>query len=156
MQPLILKLVLLTKGEFLMKKFLCILLSVFLVFLISGCDNGTFNNSSDTNEKFGQAVTIIKLPSPPKCKTTNSNSVVNDVLHVLAEIQKTPIESDKINGGWNIMIKLKIDGKEFIYTVGNIFTDSDGRQYKVNNYNKIEEKLIKIYDELDEPEVDYP
>ena len=46
--------------------------------------------------------------------------------------------------------------KELVYTIGSVFTDSDGRQYKVSNYEEIEDKLTKIYNELDVVEVDYP
>ena len=101
-------------------------------------------------------MTIVKLPSPPKCKTTDDVSVINEVVDVLSKIEKSPIDSENINGGWTIMIKLNIDGQSFNYTIGGVFTDSDGRQYIVSNHKEIEDKLTKIYNDLEVPEVDYP
>ena len=138
-----------------MKKFLSVILTIFFVFLC-GCSSNTDNNSSETKTVFKQEVTIVKMPSPPKCKTTDDVSVVNEVIAVLNEIEKLPIEDENINGGWSVMIKLNVDGQEFNYTVGSVFTDSDGKQYKVSNYKEIENKLIKIYNELDVIEVNYP
>lgn len=133
-----------------MKKVILMVLSLTLIFMC-GCSYLNYER-----QNFSQKVTIVKMPSPPKCKTTDNTSVVNDVIAVLSEIEKTPIEEDNINGGWNIMVKLNIDKNELVYTVGNIFTDSDGRQYKVSNYEEIQDKLNKIYNELDVVEVDYP
>ncbi len=96
------------------------------------------------------------MPSPPKCKTTDDISVVNEVIDILSKIEKTPTDKDVINGGWSTMVKLNVDGNEFNYTVGSVFTDSDGKQYYVDNYQEIDDKLTKIYNELDAPEVDYP
>ena len=53
------------------------------------------------------------------------------------------------------MIKLAVDGNTFTYTVGNVFTDSNGTQYTVTNYDEIKEKLTEIYTEIDAEEVDY-
>ena len=96
------------------------------------------------------------MPAPPMSKTTDSISVVNDVIDVLGLIEKSPIQSnDKINGGYEIIVKLKIDGKELIYTVGNVFTDSDGKQYNVTNFEDIKDKFNKIYDQIEGDEVEY-
>ncbi len=138
-----------------MKRFLLIILTLVFV-LLCGCSASTDNNSSDTKTVFKQEVTIVKMPSPPKCKTTNDSSVVNEVLELLSKIEKTPTNKDVINGGWSTMLKINIDGNEFNYTIGSVFTDSDGKQYNVINYKEIEDKLTKIYNELDVPEVDYP
>lgn len=134
-----------------MKKSLCILLSFVLITMLCGCE--TQNNES---ANLSQKVTIVKMPSPPKCKTTDNISIVNDVINTLGMIDKSPIESDNVNGGWNIMVKLEIDGKSFNYTIGGVFTDSDGKQYYVNNLDYIEEKLNDIYEKINAPEVDYP
>ena len=131
-----------------MKKTLSIILLLTIVLSFCGCTDGK-------KTVFKQEVTIVKMPAPPKCKTSEDIAVVDEVISVLGLIDKSPINDDKINGGWEIMIKLNVDGQELNYTIGNIFTDADGKQYKVNNYTEIEEKLIKIYDELDVPEVDY-
>lgn len=152
---MIVKLVLLTKGDFNMKKFISIILT-FVFVLLCGCSSDTNNNSSDAKTVFKQEVTIVKLPSPPKCKTTDDVSVINEVVDVLSKIEKSPIDSENINGGWTIMIKLNIDGQSFNYTIGGVFTDSDGRQYIVSNHKEIEDKLTKIYNDLEVPEVDYP
>ena len=96
------------------------------------------------------------MPSPPKCKTTDDVSVVNEVIAVLGKIEKSPIEDENINGGWSIMIKLNIDGQNFNYTIGGVFTDSDGKQYYVTNGDEIEKKITEIYNKIDAPEVDYP
>lgn len=138
-----------------MKKILCTILSLTFLFLFCGC-SGNDNNSSVTDKVFKQEVTIVKMPSPPKCKTSDSIAVVDEVIGVLGLIDKSPIDTDVANGGWYIMVKLNIDGQELNYTIGSIFTDANGKQYKVNNYKDIEEKLTKIYNELDVPEVDYP
>jgi len=134
-----------------MKKFVCAMFSIIFMLLFCGCDS-----RNTVSSEFGQEVTIAKLPSPPKCKTTDSVSVANEIIDVLAQIEKKPLDSEKINGGWQFMIKLKIDGQSFNYTIGNIFTDSDKKQYIVENCNEITEKITKIYDKIDAPEVDYP
>lgn len=138
-----------------MKKFISIILT-FVFVLLCGCSSDTNNNSSDAKTVFKQEVTIVKMPSPPKCKTTDDSSVVNEVLELLNKLEKAPTNKDVINGGWSTMIKLKIDGKEFNYTIGSVFTDSDGKQYNVTNHKEIEGELTKIYNELDVPEVNYP
>lgn len=152
---MIVELVLLTKGDFNMKKFISIILT-FVFVLLCGCSSDTNNDSSDAKTVFKQEVTIVKMPSPPKCKTTDDSSVVNEVLELLNKLEKAPTNKDVINGGWSTMIKLKIDGKEFNYTIGSVFTDSDGKQYNVTNHKEIEDELTKIYNELDVPEVNYP
>lgn len=134
-----------------MKKFLCILLSLILISIFCGCDT-----KDPESINLSQEVTIVKLPSPPTCKTTDDISIINEVITVLSNIEKSPINNDNINGGWNVMIKLKIDGKTLNYTIGGVFTDSDGKQYHVNNLKDIEDKLNDVYDKIDAPEVDYP
>jgi len=134
-----------------MKKIVPLILSVLLALSLCGC------KSSDTQSTvFSQEVTIVKMPSPPKCKTTDDVSVVNEVIAVLGKIEKSPIEDENINGGWSIMIKLNIDGQNFNYTIGGVFTDSDGKQYYVTNGDEIEKKITEIYNKIDAPEVDYP
>lgn len=134
-----------------MKKFLCLFIAILITISLCGCSYLNYEN-----QNFGQEVTIVKMPSPPKCKTTDDLSTINRIISILGEIEKTPIEDENINGGWYIMIKLNVDGKELIYTVGGVFTDSDGRQYDVSNYKEIEDKLTKIYNEINVPEVNYP
>lgn len=134
-----------------MKKFLCLILSIIFLFSFFGCEK-----SNTTSTTFSQEVTIVKLPSPPKCKTTDDISIVNEIIAVLGEIEKSPIEDENINGGWSIMVKLNVDGQEFNYTIGGVFTDSDGKQYYVENLDEIKEKILEIYDKIDAPEVDYP
>lgn len=135
-----------------MKKILCIILSLTFIFLLCGC------GAKDTESKFfSQEVTIVKMPSPPKCKTSDSIAVVDEVIAVLGEIEKSPI--NMINGktnGWEIMIKLDIDGQDLNYTIGGVFTDADGSQYYTENLDEIKEKINKIYNKIDAPEVDYP
>ena len=135
-----------------MKKILCIIISLTFIILLCGCDN------ADTESRvFSQEITIVKLPSPPKCKTSNSNTTVDKVIEILAQIEKSPTPNDVNAGGWSTMIRIKIDGQELVYTLGgNLFTDADGRQYKATNCVEIEEKITKIYNELDVPEIDYP
>ena len=135
-----------------MKKLVCMILSMLLIVLLCACDN-----QNTESKVFNQEVTIVKMPSPPKCKTSSSVSVVNEVLATLAQIDKSPI--NKINGytnGWEIMIKLNIDGQEFNYTIGGVFTDSDGTQYNTENLAEIREKINSIYDKIDTPEANYP
>ena len=142
-----------------MKKLLSIIVTLVLCLTLAGCTAGDTSSKGDANiqaAKFTQEVTIVKMPSPPKCKTTDNASIVNEVITVLSQIEKAPTESDVANGGWTIMVKLNVDGQELNYTIGSLFTDADGRQYKVTNYKEIEDKLTKIYNELDVPEVDYP
>lgn len=135
-----------------MKKALCVILSLIFFVLLCGCDN------TDTESRvFSQEITIVKLPSPPKCKTTNSIATVDKVIEILGQIEKSPTPNDVNAGGWSTMIRLKIDGQELVYTLGgNLFTDADGRQYKAANCAEIEDKIDKIYDKIDAPEVDYP
>lgn len=134
-----------------MKKIISLVLSVILALSLCGC-----GNQNTESNVFSQEVTIVTLPSPPKCKTTDDISTVNEIIAILSEIEKSPIESENINGGWDIMIKLNIDGQSFNYTIGGVFTDSDGKQYNVTNREEIEEKIMKIYNKIDADEVDYP
>lgn len=135
-----------------MKKALCIILSLIFIILFCGCDNTETESSV-----FSQEITIVKLPSPPKCKISNSITVIDNVIKILGQIEKSSTHNEVNASGWSTMIKLKVDGQELVYTLGgNLFTDSDGRQYKAINCTEIEEELTKIYNELDVPEVDYP
>ncbi len=132
-----------------MKKFICLILCLCMSVLFIGCDN---ENSENT--VFEQKLTLVTMPSPPKCKTTDSISDINKVLNVLGEIEKAPID-DGVNGGWYFMIKLTVDKSTVNYTVGDVFTDADGKQYNVENWDYIKEKLSDIYAEIDTEEVDY-
>lgn len=134
-----------------MKKIICLLLSIAVIVSLCGCGSGDAQSTV-----LSQEVTIVKMPSTPKCKTTDDVSVVNEVIAVLGKIEKSPIEDENINGGWSIMIKLNIDGQSFNYTIGGVFTDSDGKQYYVTNGDEIEKKITEIYNKIDAPEVDYP
>lgn len=134
-----------------MKKIVPLILSVLLALSLCGCGSGDAQSTV-----LSQEVTIVKMPSPPKCKTTDDVSVVNEVIAVLGKIEKSPIEDENINGGWSIMIKLNIDGRSFNYTIGGVFTDSNGKQYYVTNGDEIEKKITEIYNKIDAPEVDYP
>ncbi|MBR5472744.1 MAG: hypothetical protein IKU82_02010 [Clostridia bacterium] len=134
-----------------MKKLLCLILSTIFLFTLCSC-----NISNVTSTDFSQQVTIVKMPSPPKCKTSKKISDVNKIINILGEIKKTPISNEEINGGWSIMVKLNIDGQDFNYTIGSVFTDSDGKQYYVQNQDEIEDKILDIYENIDAPEVDYP
>lgn len=100
-------------------------------------------------------MTIVTMPSPPKCKTTGDTAKINKVMNVLSEIEKAPTDNDDDINGWFFMIKLSVDGKTFTYTVGNVFTDSNGTQYTVKNYDEIKDKLTEIYTEIDAEEKDY-
>lgn len=134
-----------------MKRIILLAISAILILPLCSCGN---RNTESLN--FSQEVTIVKMPSPPKCKTSDNISIVNEVISVLGEIEKSPTPNEEINGGWSIMVKFNIDGQEFNYTIGSVFTDSDGKQYNVKNLDEIEQKIIDIYDKIDAPEVDYP
>lgn len=142
-----------------MKKITMIILACLLCFVLVACNGYNDLNSSATDDtiQFKQEVTIVKMPSPPKCKTSNKIAVVDEILETLALIEKTPYT--RINGetnGWEMMIKLSIDGQEITYTIGEVFTDADGSQYYVENLEEIKEKINNIYDKIDAVEVDYP
>lgn len=138
-----------------MKKVLCLIMCVTMLLMIFGCKGEVTNNNSNLDKQFSQTMTLVTMPSPPKCKTTTDMTVINEVLNVLGEIEKGKMLTD-VNGGWHYMIKLNVDGTELIYSVGGVFTDADGRQYEVLNSEKIKEKLNKIYVQLDVQEIDYP
>lgn len=134
-----------------MKKLL--VLSTVLIVLLCGCDV-----SSTKSDVFSQEITIIKMPSPPKCKTSDKIADVDALLEILGLIDKSPISTTAIESdinGWEIMIKLKIDNNELVYTIGEVFTDADGTQYKIENLDVTKEKINKIYDRIDAPEVEY-
>lgn len=134
-----------------MKKVLCVVLSLALIILLCSCD--TLNTESNI---FSQEVTIIKMPSPPQCKNSNKITVVDEVIEVLGLIEKSPYTMmDEKTNGWEIMVKINVDGKELVYTIGDVFTDADGSQYYVENLDEIKEKLNTIYDKIDIPEVEY-
>ena len=133
-----------------MKNFICLILCFCMLIPFIGCDS-TDNESTVIEQK----LTLVTMPSPPKCKTTDNLSTINKVLNVLGEIEKTPIDGDKAAGGWYFMIKLTVDGTTVNYTVGNIFTDADGKQYNVENWDYIKDKLTEIYNEMDEEEANY-
>lgn len=133
-----------------MKKIISILLTVYIMFLFSGC-----NKTDTVSTAYRQEMIIVTMPSSPKCKTTNSMPTINKVLNVFAEIEKEPIGEDVIGDGWDFLIKVTIDNEMFTYSVGDVFNDSDGRQYKVKNYDEIKEKLSKIYSDIAVEEVDY-
>ena len=134
-----------------MKRTISIILSLVFVFGLCSC-RVTQNESTGLS----QEITIVKMTSPPKCKTTDDITVINEVLELLNKMEKTSATDETVNGGWTTMIKLKIDGQEFNYTIGSVFTDFDGRQYNIKNYQEIEDEMTKIYNKLDVTEVQYP
>ncbi|MBR6502377.1 MAG: hypothetical protein IKT42_02950 [Clostridia bacterium] len=141
-----------------MKKLLSIIIAFVVCLSLASCSADDTTSSGAANNqanRFTQEVTIVKMPSPPKCKTTSSSSVVNEVLEVLREIEKAPNTCGNTNG-WQYMIKINIDGKDLSYSIASdTFTDSDGQQYTITNYNYISEKILSIYDKIDIPEMDY-
>lgn len=157
MQPFYNENSIIIEGELLVKKIFSILLTIVLGLTFVACGDSNTSSNGDTKNKseFMQEVTIIKMPSPPKCKTSNSSSVVNEVLMLLREIEKAPSTCGNTNG-WQYMINIKIDGQELSYSIASdTFTDSDGQQYSITNYNYINEKISSIYEKIDTPEKDY-
>lgn len=135
-----------------MKKIVCMVLCVFMLLSFIGC---SIEETNSANINLEQLMTIVIMPSPPKCKTTGDTAKINKVMNVLSEIEKAPTDNDDDINGWFFMIKLSVDGKTFTYTVGNVFTDSNGTQYTVKNYDEIKDKLTEIYTEIDAEETDY-
>lgn len=135
-----------------MKKIVCMVLCVFMLLSFIGC---SIEETNSANINFEQLMTIVTMPSPPKCKTTGDTAKINKVMNVLSEIEKAPTDNDDDINGCFFMIKLSVDGKTFKYTVGNVFTDSNGTQYTVKNYEEIKDKLTEIYTEIDAEEKDY-
>ncbi len=142
----------------LVKKILSILLTLLFSILFVACNDYKDTNLSDSKDAviFKQEATIVKMSAPLKSKTTDEIAFVSEIIAILGEIEKSPVANEKINGGWKIMIKLNIDNQELVYTIGNIFTDSDGKQYNVKNFEEIEEKILAIYDKIETSEYDYP
>ncbi len=136
-----------------MKKFMGIFLCFIMLFALIGCKSSNINTVSDEEITFSQTMTIAKMPSPPKCKTFDSMAKIEAVLEILSQIEKG--EKQTNTNGWQYMIKLNVDGTTLNYTVGGVFTDADGSQYKVLNYEEIVKKLDAIYAEIDVDEVDY-
>ena len=96
-----------------MKKYLCVIFSFILIVFLIGC-----GNNDTTSRVYSQSITIAKMPSTPKCKTSDSISVVNEVIKVLSEIEKEPSKQENING-WQYIIMINIDGKELRYSIGS-------------------------------------
>lgn len=133
-----------------MKKVFTIILAIMFCFSLIGCKS---DNTQST--VFSQEVTIVKMPSPPKCKTSDDISDVNKIIDILGLIEKSPAASEKVNG-WQYMIIINVDGQKLNYTISSgVFTDSDGKQYRIENFEKIEEKIMELYNEISAPETDY-
>ena len=127
-----------------MKKIVAMVLSTVILILLCAC---TSNNTE--SKMFSQEITIIKNEKPSMSKTTMSNAIVNEVIDILGLIDKSPVQEGDAIDDWNIMVKLKIDDQELSYTIGEVFTDSDGRQYNISNCEEIECKLTEIYNKID-------
>ncbi len=139
-----------------MKKAIIVFLCLAILFSLCGCKTKKVTTSSTQNKTFSQSMTIVTMPSPPKCKITTNITTINKVLDILGQVEKEEIVS-KSKGGWYYMIKLNVDGTVLSYTIGgNLFTDLDGRQYQISNGKEIEEMLKQIYDEIDIAEAYYP
>ncbi len=131
-----------------MKRIFSAILCIIMLASVAGC--------SASLKSFNQTMTIVTMPSPPKCKIFNDITAINEVLNTLGLVEKEEMLDEDVNGGWYYMIKLNVDGTELIYTLGGVFTDADGIQYKISNWNEIKEKLDEIYDKIDVEEIDYP
>lgn len=131
-----------------MKKIFSVIICIVLLFCLCSC------TAVDNNKELKQEMTIVKMPSPPKCKTTDSVNAINEILSLFKDIEKSPLDEDV--KGWSVMIKLDVDGKSFNFTISEtLFTDSDGTQYSVDGTDAIC-KILEIYEKLDSPEKDYP
>lgn len=98
-------------------------------------------------------MTVVRLPSPPMCKTTTSTSYINKVTSVFANTPKILLD-EKVNG-WMYKVDINVDGQIFSYTVSeSVFTDSDGRQYSVDGKAMIA-SLDEIYSEINVQETEY-
>lgn len=131
-----------------MKKLVSIILCLVLVGIISGC------TAVGTNKDIKQEMTIVIMPSPPKCKTTDNVNVINEILSLFKNIEKAPLEDD-VNGGWSVKIQLNVDGEIFNYTMSDtVFTDLNGEQYAVDGISVVA-RIKEIYKQLDVAEEDY-
>ncbi len=142
-----------SEGECAMKKIFAILLCIIMLLPITACADKVPNNNTGANMTFSQSMTIVKMPSPPKCKTFSGLDTIEDVLEILRQIKKGEKVDD--TNGWQYMIKLNVDGRQISYTIGNVFTDADGNQYKVLNSDEILSKLDEIYAKINVNEYDY-
>ncbi len=125
------------------------MLSLVVIMLFFGC-----NNIENDNLKFSQEITIVKMSSTPKYKTVDSISTVNQVTDILNEIEKSPIDSEN-DDQLDFVVNINIDGESFEYSIGKIFTDANGRKYKIENYKDTIDKISKIYNKIDVEEKKY-
>ncbi len=129
-----------------MKKIIALILSLVLCITLVGC--------ASSGSELSQTMTLVRMPSPPKCKTFDDIGQIDKVLSVLNQIEKGDVLTEDVNG-WVYFIKLNVDGTELCYSIGGVFTDADGRQYEVLNFEEIKSKLDDIYGQIDAEETDY-
>ncbi len=131
-----------------MKRLTVLLLCFIILISAFGC---TVSENSST--VFKQQMTIIRMPSPPKCKTTSNITYIDRVLSAFSEAQKTPLD-ENVNG-WHYKIDLVVDGETFTYAVNeSVYTDSNGRQYSIDGKDIIK-ILDEVYEAINDTETDY-
>jgi len=87
-----------------------------------------------------------KLPSPPMCKKTNDMVIIEKVIELINNAEKSPIEN-KVIKGWSMSINItSTDGIKFYSVCGNILT-IDNSCYTISQ--DFIDNLEKIYNEID-------
>ena len=140
-------------------KLMACFLLISLILAMAGCGKsvstaGTRKQSaSETTEAKVQSLTFVKLPSPPKCKTTQDMKVINEILDYLEKGKKDPIKVDKALKGWEIFIKLDKGSTYSAIAVVGTTLDIDNKYYNVSK--DYVNGLLEIYDKMSAPEKDY-
>ncbi len=130
-----------------MKKLLCITICVMLACAFAGC------LGKAEIKPYQEMEIIIASDEGVMCKTTRDIKDIEEVFSCFSSLGKKP-RHEKIKG-WEIMVKVTVDGESFIYSLSNsVFTDSNGVQYEVKADSQIA-KIKEIYARIDAEPKDY-
>lgn len=112
--------------------------------------------TTTTTAQSTKTMTMVFMPSPPKCKTTTDESIIKQVTERIVQMEKTPLNQDEARGGWTAKVDFP-DGTALTFSPGATWINWNGVEYTVSeaDTNSLYTDLKAIYDQLDAEEYLY-
>lgn len=139
-----------------MKKVWYIALVLYIVLFYSAC-----SKTEDIPPKTGveaedaqtDYVTVVRLNSPPVCKTTTDKTIIQKVKALISSLPKTEYNGPPF-GGWLLKIDFG-DGARFTLARSVITIDGKAYSIKDTDYTWFHDAVMDIYADVDAKEIRY-
>lgn len=134
-----------------MKRFLCVILSAFLLFSVAGCNSSKDKKTTKTEAKSEEKTSGVTVFHKDPCKATyddyinvKSGSSYDDAVKILGKPNKAVLSSDNITYIWqgkdDKSISLVVKDKVVI-SKSESSLDSGNESVTIDQYNKLKEGM---------------